>query len=51
MTTARGRDAPAQQYVVNPQLDEVATAKLAVNCQVEHCKIAQSLFQLKTNAD
>jgi hypothetical protein len=31
--------------------DEVATAKLTVDCQVEHGKIAQTLSHLKTNAD
>jgi hypothetical protein len=44
-------DAPAQQHIVNPQRNEIAAAKLAVDSKVEHCEIAQALFQLKTNAD
>jgi hypothetical protein len=31
--------------------NKVATAKLAVDCQVEHGEIAQPLFQLKTNVN
>jgi hypothetical protein len=44
-------DEPARQHVVDPQSDEIAAAKLAVDRKVEHCEIAQALFQLKTNAD
>jgi hypothetical protein len=44
-------DAPAQQHIVDPQRNEIAAAKLAVDRKVEHCEIAQTLFQLKTDAD
>jgi hypothetical protein len=37
-------DATAQHHIVDPQRNEIAAAKLAVDRKVEHCEIAQARF-------
>lgn len=39
ITVDRGSDLQSGDHIADPDLDEVAAAKLAVDCQIEQCSV------------